>query len=119
MFPEMLAASDLLLLNQRADLMDAVLPFKFLNYMAAGRPVIAAVHPESETAVYMRKAECGLAVPPEQPVALAEAIQKLNKDKELRQYLGKNGRHFAEAHFSREQVLKRYADLIEGMARQN
>ena len=50
-FPDMLAAADVLLLNQRAGVSDSVLPCKFLNYMAAGRPVAAAIHDNSETAV--------------------------------------------------------------------
>lgn len=116
-YPEMLAAADILLLSQRADVGDAVLPCKFLNYMAAGRPIVSAVSAESETAVYMRKADCGRLVPPEEPAALAEAISDLFGDQVLRALLGTNGRRFVEAQFSREQVLQSYADLIESMAR--
>lgn len=58
MFPDMLAAADVLLLNQRANVSDSVLPCKFLNYMAAGRPVVAAVNGESETATYPKKSMC-------------------------------------------------------------
>lgn len=117
MLSDMFAAADVLLINHRASVRDSVLPGKLLNYMAAGRPVVAAVHADSETAVYLRKANCGRVVPPEQPSALATAIRQLCDDSELRKRLGEGGRQFAEANFARRQVLDRYVDLIENLAR--
>lgn len=116
MFPHMLAAADVLLLNQRADLREAVLPSKFLKYMAAGRPVVAAVHPNSETASYLCQSDCGRAAAPEHPEALADAIRFLARNDNLRRRLGENGRAFAEKHFSRDQALHAYEELLGSMA---
>jgi colanic acid biosynthesis glycosyl transferase WcaI len=115
-FPDMLAAADVLLINQRADVRGAVLPCKLLNYMAAGRPVVAAVNEDSETATYVRMAACGVVVPPEQPLALAEAIRRLSQSPDLCMELGVNGRRFAEENFARRRVLDRYVRLIERLA---
>ncbi|MCL5026071.1 MAG: WcaI family glycosyltransferase [Chloroflexi bacterium] len=115
MFPEMLAAADILLLSQRADVRDAVLPSKFLKYMGAGRPVVAAVHADSETALYVARADCGDVVPPEQPVELADAIRRLAQDECLRRRFGTNGRAFAEKHFSRDEALRAYEELLIAM----
>ena len=49
-FPQLLGCADALLLHQRANVIDSVAPSKLLSYMAAGRPVIAAVHSNSEAA---------------------------------------------------------------------
>jgi len=117
MFPDMLAAADVLLLNQRANVSDSVLPCKFLNYMAAGCPVVAAVNGESETATYLKKACCGRRVPPEQPSALAKEVRRLYEDKALRIRLGENGRRFAEENFGRNKVLNLYSNLIERLGR--
>ena len=43
----MLADADILLLNQISAVKDTVIPSKLLTYMAAGRPVLAAVKPSS------------------------------------------------------------------------
>lgn len=44
------AAADVSLLNQIAAMEDAVVPCKLLTYMAAGRPIVAAVSENSEAA---------------------------------------------------------------------
>jgi colanic acid biosynthesis glycosyl transferase WcaI len=112
MLPHMLSAADVLLLNQRADVVDMVIPSKLLTYMAAGRPIVAAVHPDSEAARYIRQAECGLIVPPEEPGLLADAIRQLYANPELAARFGRNARAFAEEHFARERVLQQYDEFF-------
>ena len=103
--PEMLSAADALVLNQSAKVVDMVIPSKLLTYMAAGRSVVAAVAAQSEAAACIERARCGLVVPPEHPVALAQAIRRLNADRKLAARLGEEGRRFAEQHFDRERIL--------------
>ena len=115
-FAQVLSSADVLLLNQQGDVIDAVIPSKLLAYMSAGRPIVAAVHPDSETARYIRLADCGLVVPPEQPQALADAIRKMRSKPEVAARFARNARTFAEEHFAREKVLKRYAELFSSFA---
>lgn len=70
---EMYSAADILPLNQRAGIEDAVIPYKLLTYMAAGRAVIASVNEISEPARHVQGARCGLIVPAESPDALVRA----------------------------------------------
>ena len=77
----------------------------------------AAVSADSETARYLLKAEAGLLAPPEDPAALADAVRRLYRDEGLRERLGGNGRRLAEATFARQQVLDRYAELIESLGK--
>jgi len=112
MLPQMLSAADVLLLNQLTDVVDTVVPSKLLTYMAAGRPVVAAVHPDSEAAKYIRRADCGLVVPPGEPKLLADAIRQVYSSPELAVRLGRNGRTFAEEHFARQRILQQFDDFF-------
>ena len=95
LFSSLLAAADMLLVNQRASVTNMSLPGKLTSYFASGRPVVAAVSPESETARELLNAESGVLVPPEQPELLLEAIRKLAADPDLQAQLGGAGRRYA------------------------
>jgi len=102
------SAADLLVLNQKASVKEAVIPSKLLTYMAAGRPVVAAVNEESEAARHIRASRCGLIVQPENPRALVEGVSRLRQNPSLRLELGLNGRKYALEHFTKSRVLQEY-----------
>jgi len=114
-FPNMLSSADVLVVNQNAMVVDMVFPYKLLNYMSAGRPIVASVNAESEAAKYVRLAACGLVVAPKQPQALAEAVRKIYTDRKLGGQYGKNGRAFAEENFSHQKVLERYDQFFKNI----
>jgi len=72
------------LLNQIAAMEDAVIPCKLLTYIAAGRPIVAAVSENSEAARVIRRAKCGVLVPVE---ALSTAMLAPKNDPGLRRVL--------------------------------
>jgi colanic acid biosynthesis glycosyl transferase WcaI len=109
---EMYSAADILLLNQKAAVKDAVIPSKLLTYMAAGRPVLAAVNEKSEAARQIQNAQCGVQIPAEDPRALIEAVSRLRQDMALRQKLGANGRVYALRNFTKQRVLHEYHELF-------
>ena len=111
-FPKMLAAADVLLLTQRAGVVDAVVPSKLLHYMAAERPVIAAVNPNSVAAGLVANARCGVLVAPEDPKRLADAIRQLYREPEMRTTLGRAGREYAEKWFGRGPILERWDRFV-------
>jgi glycosyltransferase involved in cell wall biosynthesis len=113
--PQMYAAADALLLNQRSAVEDAVIPSKLLTYMSSGRAVVAAVSDRSEAARQVRRADCGVLVPAENPDALLEGVNELRRAPALRQRLGRNGRAFAEAHFTKSRVLQSYESLFAAL----
>jgi glycosyltransferase involved in cell wall biosynthesis len=110
--PQMYAAADVLLLNQIAAMEDAVIPCKLLTYMAAGRPIIAAVSENSEAARVIRHARCGAIVAADNPEALGKAMLSLKNDLELRRRLGANARAYAEEHFTKASALQAYDELF-------
>jgi len=85
-----------------------VIPSKLLTYMAAGRPVVAAVTPTSEAAQCITRAGCGVVVCPEDPTALAQAIRGLQADPALASSLGRRGRSFAKQNFASNRILERF-----------
>ena len=113
--PQMYAAADALLLNQRSAVEDAVIPSKLLTYMSSGRAVVAAVSDRSEAARQVRRADCGVLVPAENPDALLGGVNELRRAPALRQRFARNGRAYAEAHFTKDRVLQSYEHLFAAL----
>jgi glycosyltransferase involved in cell wall biosynthesis len=104
-FPDVLAAADVLLVNQRPSVTDMSLPGKLTAYFAAGRPVVAAVADDSETAAEVRAAGAGPVVAPGDPAALLAALQALAADRERSARCGRQAQAYARAHLSAERAL--------------
>ena len=64
----------------------------------------------------VRDGENGLLVPPRNPQALADAIERLARDEGLRHRLALRNRERVLNEFANEIILPRYVDLIERMA---
>jgi colanic acid biosynthesis glycosyl transferase WcaI len=109
---EMYSAADVLLLNQKAAVVESVIPSKLLTYMAAGRPVLAAVSNKSETARYVERAKCGRIIHSEDPMALVAAALSLRADGTLQEKLGSNGRAYVLEHFTKDKILREYELLF-------
>jgi colanic acid biosynthesis glycosyl transferase WcaI len=113
---EIMQASDLLLVNQRASVADMSLPSKLTSYFAAGRPVVAAASPESETAREIAAARAGSVVPAEDPVALRDAIVALKRDPSLVSTVGETARRYAETELSSTRILAEYEQFVASIA---
>ncbi len=79
-----------------------------LEAMAAAKPVVSTELGTGTSYVNLN-GETGLVVAPSDPAALAEAINKLLADAELRQDMGRRGQERASAEFS----LKKMVDRLE------
>jgi glycosyltransferase involved in cell wall biosynthesis len=101
-YPEILGASNVCLINLHPELRTPVVPSKLLGIMAAARPVIASLPAESDARSIIDDASCGICVDAGDEEALAEAIRKLASDRALGDEMGRRGRAYAEKHFSRE-----------------
>jgi glycosyltransferase involved in cell wall biosynthesis len=90
------------------------LPTALLEAAACGRPLVATDAPGCREIVM--DGENGLLVPLRDPNALAQALEVLINDPELRQRMGRRGREIVSAEFSQEKVvastLKVYAELL-------
>ena len=115
---EMQATADVSLVTLAPGRGKTSVPSKVLGYMAAARPVIAAVDVDCDTADTVRKATCGLVVPPGQGHGLAEAVLYLYNNPDRRESCGRAGRRYFLQNFDRRVVMEKYLDLIERLAPQ-
>jgi colanic acid biosynthesis glycosyl transferase WcaI len=111
--PATLAAADVLVLSQRAQVTDSAAPSKLLSYMAAGKPIVATVNESSEAGRLITAAGCGVIVPPERADSLADAIRELHRHPERHRELGAAGRRHVAEHFDRDHILGRWTALLE------
>lgn len=90
------------------------LPTKLLEAMAAGRAIVLSARGESAGVV--ESCGAGLVVPPEDPVALAEAFAELASDRGRATRLGESGRRCAAERFSREKMTNGWWELLRALA---
>ena len=111
--PAWLARADVCLLPyQDRELFAGALPNKTFDYMGAGKPIIAAV-PAGELSRLVETAACGLAVAPEDPRAMADAIRRLVSDRTLATRLGAAGAEFVNTHYDRRALAERFVAIVE------
>lgn len=110
------AGADVLVITQKGGVTDVVFPGKLLYYMAAGRPILAAVSADSETGRFISEMRIGMVVPPEDPEALARAICYLQDNPRHAAELGENGRRVVETHFDRSIILEQFRAELENLA---
>lgn len=115
--PLFMAASDALLIHlKRSQLSHWVIPTKTFAYLAAGRPIIMGMEGAAAELVY--RAGAGLLAEPENPASLAHAMNALQRaSRSERDEMGRCGRAFLHAHFSKKKVLQQYVELLERVAR--
>jgi colanic acid biosynthesis glycosyl transferase WcaI len=111
-FPEVLAAADVLVVTQRASVLDMSIPSKLTSYLAAGRPVVASVAAEGGTAQEVERSGAGVLVPPEDPRALLDAVRALADDPDRADALGARGPEYVDARLSRAAGLARIDALL-------
>lgn len=108
--PPILAGSDALLvpLSSHATFAQFV-PSKMVDFMASGKPVILAA--AGEPARLLESAGGGIAIPPEDPAALADAVRWLSAHPEEAGKMGAAGRKFARKRL-REVQAERLEQLL-------
>lgn len=89
-------------------------PNKVFDYMAAGRPVVLAI--DGPIRELVEAARAGVAVPPGDAAALAEAVRRLARDRDLARGMGRRGREHVVAHFSRLPLAQRLEATLRAVA---
>lgn len=87
---------------------------KIGDYLASGHPMInTCMSPE-----FRKKVErdgFGINIMPEDEEILADAIERLYEDEEMRKEMGKRAREIAEEQFDRRKSYKKIVELIQGL----
>jgi len=82
---------------------DDSLPSKLFDALAHGTPVIVCA--DGEAKAFIERSGGGIAVPPEDGTALAEAIRELAADTARREALGRSGMAYVHANYDRAKVV--------------
>lgn len=101
----LVAASGICLVTQQKSVSEVAFPSKIVTYLAAARPIIASVNPESEVAHITRECGAGRVVAAENGEALLAAIREL-RENDLKA-LGRNGCNYARRRWAADRVLGR------------
>ncbi len=109
--PALLSAADVVLVTlRRQPLFEGALPSKTAEALACGRPVVMTI--AGEAAALLERAGAGLAVEPDSPQALADAVRQMKRQPERAAEMGRNGRAFAVAHLDRSTLAKRLEQTL-------
>jgi colanic acid biosynthesis glycosyl transferase WcaI len=105
------ATADLFVVSLKPGLAGYIVPSKLYSILASGRPYVAAIESDSEVAQITREFGCGIVVPPTDPVALADGILEVYRDRARGGQLGEAARR-AGLTFDRHNQVAAYAGAL-------
>ena len=85
-------------------------PNKFFDYLASGLPVITNY--PGWVADLITENHCGIAVPPDDPVKLANAMMQLADDRRILPILSKNATKLGREKFDRQKLAVEFIRAI-------
>jgi len=109
-------AGDLHVVTVKRGLEGVVVPSKLYSTLAAGRPILVVAPPESDAAHIVVESGCGVAADPDDPAAVAAAIQELRAQPARLAEMGRRARETA-AKYARVDELERFVAFIESVAK--
>lgn len=109
---EVLATGDVHAVLLKRGLGRVSVPSKTYSIMAAGRPIVAAVDPETEVTRLVERSSGGTCVPPDESLAFVAAVRDLVADLGRAQEMGRSARVHVEAEASPAAVAMAYAHLM-------
>jgi glycosyltransferase involved in cell wall biosynthesis len=86
-------------------------PNKFFDYISAGLPVLNNY--PGWLADLIREHNCGIVVPPECPIAFADALEYLATHPEESRHMGQNARKLAKSQFARQKLAAQFVSFLE------
>ncbi len=112
---ELLATGDIHVVPLKSGLARVSVPSKTYSIMAAGRPVVASIDPDTAVPAILAESGGGLAVRPGDPQAFIGALRELLADPERASAMGRAGRSWVEREASPVAVGAAYGQLIESL----
>lgn len=97
---------------RKLDLFKGAIPSKIFEILAMGKPLLLGVEGEAKT-LFIDEGRCGIAFPPEDDGALAEAVRQLNQNKELYGVLAGNAYLYVSQKFDRDLIFSEFQQFIQ------
>ena len=112
--PDWVASSDVNLVHlKKSDLFETVMPSKIFESAGCARPILMGVNGFAKKIVM--DAEAGVSVEPEDPVGIADALEKLAADPELCRRLGDNAYRNIAARYDRDVQADDYLKILTAL----
>ena len=109
---EVLATGDIHLVPLRTGLASVSVPSKSYSILAAGRPMLAAIDPNTEIPNMLQQSGAGVAVDPDNGPAFIEALGRLISNRDQLSEMGAKGRKWVETHASPASVAAQYEAIF-------
>jgi len=109
---EVLATGDIHLVPLRTGLASVSVPSKSYSILAAGRPMLAAIDPNTEIPNMLQQSGAGVAVNPDNGPAFIEALGRLISYRDQLSEMGAKGRKWVETHASPASVAAQYEAIF-------
>lgn len=112
-FPALLAAADLCLVARDGRFAGHNVPSRAYSFLAAGRPILAVLHPKNETSRVATSEGCGWHAPQDDPETLATRLREIvTGPREELARRGAIGRAFVEREHARPVLTARWAEIL-------
>jgi len=114
-FPEVLASADIFVLTTKAGVGKTSFPGRVYSFLLAGRPIIASIDADSDTAKLLHEAGAGLVTAPGHVEDFCAAIISLFNQASEREHMGRQGVEFMSRRYSSEFVVEQYKRVLQGL----
>ena len=112
LYPQILGAGDILLAILGTEAAGFSVPSKILSYLAAGKPIVAAISSDNDAAKMIERGEAGLVALPNDSSTFITQVLALAADPGRRRGMGNNGRTFAERNFAIDGITDRFETVF-------
>lgn len=116
--PHVMVAGDIHVVTVKRGLEGVVVPSKLYSILAAGRPVLAVAAKVSDAARIVAEDGCGIATDPDDPAAVAAAIQELRSNPARLADMGRRAQETARK-YARVNELQHLVEIMEDTYRRN
>lgn len=113
-YAQLLGAADILVALLEPDAATFSVPSKILTYIAAARPILAAIPAENLAARTITEAHAGFVVAPDDIAGFGSAASTLLRDAPMRLRLGENSRRYAVEKFAIAPIVDRFEGVLSG-----
>lgn len=108
-----LGAISLVALDQGME--ELMVPSKVFYYLAAGSSIIGICQGQNELQNVIGKSECGICIPPQSPIQLAQEISSLVDNRSRMLGFQKNARKAAVKYYSREIGVNNFVSVLRSV----
>jgi colanic acid biosynthesis glycosyl transferase WcaI len=109
----MLSSADVVLIPQKKEVTDIVMPSKLLAIMSCAKAVIVGANINSELYNVITVSKCGVAVKPENANEMFNAVIDIYKNKGKSDEFGNNGRKYAIANYLKNTILENFNNYLK------